>query len=227
MSKDDIAPAAFSINELKEIIDSYSDVEQKELFDYLRQRELNNINTKIGNLPDFGMPQYAIFDDRTVQEVTTHVIEKRKRRYTLFCHSYSHPYQTDDQLVDFLKLIEPGRSFSSAIRDVNRVKFAIGNMPKASKQLIKWQVTEMLKRAYQKAEALDNPDAMAAAANAIGRANNVNSNDDEIPWDDMITPNFEPTNDIKALSENIKPFSDEDISKMRKKYSLVEDARIS
>ena len=211
MAKDDDiqVQAAFTLAELKELIDSYTDNEQKELFDYLRARELRSIETKVGKVPDLSLPEFKIFDDKTAKEITEYVLYKRRRRYTIFCYCYSHPQLTDDQIVDFIKLIEPDRSFSSCVRDLNKVKFVLGNMPKARKELIRFQVIEMLKRAYQKAESLDNPDAMASSANAIGRNANLSTEDNEIPWDEMIPPDFEPTDNIKVLSDNLEPYTEE------------------
>jgi hypothetical protein len=203
-------------------LEACSEAEQREVYDYLRKKELENIQGKIVKMPDIANDEFKIFDDRKIDKPSTKVIDIRKRRYALFCYYYAHPSLTDEQMVSFILIVHPDMSYVQAVRDLNKVKMVMGNMPRARKELIRFQVIEMFKRNHQRAEALDYVDGMNAATTGIGRFSNLDKESTEINWDDMTPPDMEPTDEIKTLNPKLKKYTDAERDKLRKKYTGIE-----
>jgi hypothetical protein len=186
--------------------------------DIIKERfEADNRMTKI---PDLANPEFSVFDNRKIAEISDKVIEIRRRRYTAFVYYYSHYDRSDDQMVQFIQMCNPHLSYIEAIRDLSNIKLVIGNLPRARKELIRFQVTEMHKKAYQKAEGKNDPIAMTTAANNISKANGLDKDDIDIPWDQMIPPALEPTDDISVLGKERISQEDLDnkIEKLKKRY---------
>jgi hypothetical protein len=219
-----------SPKDLDRLVNNLSEEDFNRLSRFVLKRNQVAFNGKIDPLPDFGNNEFKVFDERKeISKITDKVLEIRKRRYVAFVYYYSHIDQTDDQIIEFIKLCNPKLSYVQAAVDLNAIKNVIGNMPRVRKELIRYQVIELQKRAYQHAESLGNVDAMVAAANGIGKAANLDKDDPEIPWDEMLPPSFEPVNDLEALGEGFEKHQsvERDIERMRKKYGEIEDAKIA
>jgi hypothetical protein len=89
---------------------------------------------------------------------------------------------------------------------------------------MRFQVIEMFKHNYQKAEADCNIEGMNAAASGIARFTNLDKEDLETSWDELVPPDMEPSNDVKVLNENLKHYSDSEREQIRRKYlDIVND----
>lgn len=118
-------------------------------------------------------------------------------------------------------------SESQAFRDIQNIEILLGNVKLAKKEWYRHTVIEMAKETYNLAK--DNQDykAMAMAIDKLGKFTKLDKPEvDEIPWEEIIPPAWEPTSDITII-KNINPPDDiEDFRKrMRKKYDpdYVED----
>lgn len=200
------------------LIYSTSEDELVVIQDIIKEKLQNDIDNRLAKIPDLINPEFAVFDNRKIEKVTLKVLEIRRRRYTAFVYYYSHYDRTDDQMVQFIQMCNPDLSYIEAVRDLSNIKLVIGNLPRARKELIRYQVTEMHKKAYQKALENGNELAMTAAANNISKANTLDKDEIEIPWDQIIPPAFEPSNDIEVIGG--KPVKDLDarIAKLKEKY---------
>lgn len=172
-------------------------------------------DARLTKIPDLLLPEFAVFDNRKVDKVTDKVLDIRRRRYIAFVFYYSHPERTDDQMVHFIRMGNPDLSYIEAVRDLSNIKLVIGNLPRARKELIRIQEIEMHKRAYQKALEKDNELVMTAAARNMGKAAGTDKEDLDIPWEQMMTPQFEPTDDISVTGRERIPEKDLD-AKMKK-----------
>lgn len=205
----------------KDLIDLVYSTSEDELLiiqDLIKEKLDNENDNRLAKIPDLINPEFAVFDNRKIDKITPKVLDIRRRRYITFVYYYSHYDRTDDQMIRFIQLGNPGMSYIESVRDLSNIKLVIGNLPRARKELIRYQVTEMHKKAYQKALENGNEIAMTMAANNISKANALDKDDIDIPWDQMIPPALEPTSDIKAIGG--KPIKDIDakIAKLKAKY---------
>ena len=200
-----------------------------ELQKQLHEFTMGELQNKLTPLPDFASEEFKIFDDRKNAQYSPKVAEIRKRRYVAFVYLYSHLDETDDQVIQFIRRCNPKLSYHQAIKDLYKVKNVIGDMPKVRKELIRHQVIEMHKFAYQRAKAECDIKAMVAAANGMALAANLDKDDPEIPWEEIIPPTFEPTSDLSALGEGFehKENLEDDIERIKRKYGAdVEEAKV-
>lgn len=215
------------IQQLSESISSMPEDELLVVYDILKEKLESDHANRMAKMPDLINPEFAVFDNRKVDKISDKVLQIRQRRYVAFVYYYSHPDRTDDQMIQFVQMANPQLSYIEALRDLSNIKLVIGNMPRARKDLIRWQVIEMHKKAYQKALENNNDLGMTTAANNIAKAAGLDKEDPEIPWDEINPPNFEPTADITVIDPDRKPKSpkeiDEQIAKLKSRYLQIED----
>jgi hypothetical protein len=215
------------IQQLSESISSMPEDELLVIYDILKEKLESDHANRMAKMPDLINPEFAVFDNRKVDKISEKVLHIRQRRYVAFVYYYSHPDRTDDQMIQFIQMANPQLSYIEALRDLSNIKLVIGNMPRARKDLIRWQVIEMHKKAYQKALENNNDLGMTTAANNIAKAAGLDKEDPEIPWDEINPPNFEPTADITVIDPDRKPKSpkeiDEQIAKLKSRYLQIED----
>ena len=228
MSSEEIKPV--NVTELKTLVDGLNDSELNELSSFITRKLNQDFGKKIAILPNLANNEYKVFDERdVVSKITPKVLEIRKRRYMAFVYLYANPYRTDDQVIEYIRILEPALSYVQAARDLNAVKNVMGNSVRTQKELIRYQVIEMLKNSYHKAEMEGYIDGMISASNGITNAANLKHDTIEIPWDQMITPSWEPVNNLEALGDGFehKESLEKDIERLKKKYgSNIEDAEI-
>jgi len=76
-----------------------------------------------------------------------------------------------------------------------------------------------VQKAYETAEKADDSKGMAMAADKLGKYTRCDQVDeDQLPWDQLIPPNFEPSTDISILGFKHDPHLDEKTAKMKRKY---------
>ena len=218
----DIFDQGIDIKEFVNALDD-SDIElfSKAIFD----RQTEKINSKIDPLPELANNEFKVFDDRAVEKVTDKVIEIRKRRYVAFIYYYANFNRTDDQVVEFIRHCNPGLSYVQAVRDLTSIKNFMNNSVRVRRELIRYQVIQIHLRAAQIAEARNDAIGMAAAANGMTKAAQLDKDITEIPWEQLNPPLLEPTDNLEALGEGFEKRTniEAEIAKMKKKYGDVED----
>lgn len=158
------------------------------------------------------------FDDRDVEVVTDKVIEKRRRRFSGFIYWLDHPDKKDTSVIDFIIELF-GVSRASAYRDMQVIKAQVGNIKATDKQFIRVEMYEDLRLIIELCKAQKNYKQAAAAWNVIGKYCNLDKEEpEEIPWNDIVPPEFEPSSDVTILG--VKPMKNvEDVkSRLKKKY---------
>ncbi len=129
-----------------------------------------------------------------------------------------NPHLPEVKIVNFLQNT-CGISRSQAYTDLKNIKYLLGNIRNASKEWYRHMVIEMCRSAYSIAKIKRDAKAMALAADKIGKYAKLDKDeDDPLPWDQLIPPNFEPKPDVNILG--IKPVSnlEEHRRKLRQKY---------
>jgi len=140
--------------------------------------------------------------------LTPKQLEVKERLMLCVSKKLENPLILDSIIVEFLVGGCGGAcapiSQSQAYRDIAALNRLVGNIQQASKAWIRYTIVEGAKKGFQ--IAVDNNDAKGAAAclDKIGKYTRADKEDDEMNWEDMIPPGFEPTDDITLL-EGIEP----------------------
>lgn len=142
-------------------------------------------------------------------------------RYAMtFVYWYNNPALTDKQIQNYL-MRTFGLSPYVAINDTPYIKALLGNVKTASKEYHRYIVVEMCKEAYQLAKNRNPPDVkgMVMAADKLGKYTRVDQDDiDSLPWEKLIPPNFEPTDNLAVLELSTDPDFETRMRKLKSKY---------
>ncbi|MEI7597281.1 MAG: hypothetical protein WCK02_16145 [Bacteroidota bacterium] len=170
-------------------------------------------------------------DNATPQELTPNEKEKILQYRAAFTYWLEKPELSDNKIIEFLNV-----HYSLNRIQANHIVFALksilGNVRNASKEWQRYTLIEMAKKIWVIAEVQQDVKGMAMAANLLGKYTKLDKNEqDEIPYDQIIPPSFEPSADISVLDERLKiPNLEEKRAKLRNKYkadlSHIEDAEI-
>ena len=130
-----------------------------------------------------------------------------KERYEkVFTFWHQNPHLPDKKIVNFL-VNHCGVSRSLAYRDLRSIKYLLGCVRTLSKEWYRHMVIEMCRSAYIMAKTRKDPKGMALAADKIGKYLKLDKDEEEpLPWDQLIPPNFEPDADVTILG--IDPIPD-------------------
>lgn len=166
---------------------------------------------------------------RNEVEMSPKEMEILMRARAAFVYWLERPELPDSEIVNYL-MREFKLSKSPAYNDMFAIKKLLGNVENAKKEFNRYTVIQMCKKAYQLAETQDDAKAMVMAADKIGKYTKCDQNEmEEVPWDQIIPANFEPTSDISVLDESLKLKDIAETRRMlRKKYrgEEVEDAEV-
>jgi hypothetical protein len=168
-------------------------------------------------------------DDKPVS-FSSHELAVKKMYEDAFAKWLTDPDLDDKHIIALLQN-EHGRSKTQAWRDVAIIKGVLGNIKNANKEWHRYTVIKMLKEAYEKAKSEGKLKEMVMAADKLGKYTKLDKDDlDEIPWDQIIPPSWEPSADPKLLGIN-ENYSDIEERKaaLRKKYlpkSDIDNANI-
>lgn len=142
-------------------------------------------------------------------------------RYAItFTYWYNNPALTDRQIQNFITR-RFNVSVSTALLDVPQIKALLGNIKTASKEYHRYIVVEMCKEAYQLAKNRNPPDVkgMVMAADKLGKYTRIDQDDiDNLPWDQIVPPNFEPTDNLSVLDISIDPDFEQRMKRLKSKY---------
>ncbi len=174
-----------------------------------------------------------LFDDRND---LPQVFDKREQdiviRYrAAFTKWISEPHLRDIKIINYL-CAEYDISERQAYRDLSDIKALIGNVRNASQEFQRFRASEMILKGYEIAkDASSNMEvkqamAMIRAGEALVKVHKLDKDGlDNIPWDDIIPIELEPTTDVSVMNrkkiENLAELQ----AKLRKKYGSapVED----
>lgn len=122
--------------------------------------------------------------------------------------------QVRSQIVEEFKV-----AHKTAYEDIQIIEVLLGNIKNPEKAWMRYRVNSMLETAFQKAEDLEDPKAMAFVADKLGKYNQLDKPDAEpLPYDDIVPQSFEPTDDPTSLGLKKDPNIREKKKKMLEKY---------
>lgn len=165
----------------------------------------------------------VLFSDISEDKSLLPVERDQLKRYRAAFHlSLENPSMPDTKLRDFL-MNEFAISESQAYRDIANIRILLGNVKNTGKEWIRYIVNETLKQAIDKAKSGKrwNLKELINAADKLGKYNRLDKEDAlEIPWDEILPQDVEPTTDPTVLSGKVKPLKnkEEEIRKMYEKY---------
>ena len=183
---------------------------------------------------NFDKIQRALFSDPDSSDAKLTKEQERIRfKYSkAFTYWVNNPSFSDRQIVRFMQN-ECNVSYAQAYRDLKFIKLMLGNVSNMSKEWMLYTVIEMCKDAFKLAKMRKDPKGMAIAADKIGKYCKLDKNElDALDWDQLMTPNFEPSPDISILGFKPDPNIEERRRKMREKYlkqydpNAISDAEI-
>lgn len=140
----------------------------------------------------------------------------------------------DDTSIVNLLVNEHNRSKTQAWRDVAIIKSVLGNIKNADKEWQRYTVISMLKEAYEKARSESKIKEMVMAADKLGKYTKLDKEElDQVPWDEIVPPSFEPSADPRLLGIPDGPQSLDEVIALKKKLrdrylkdSKIKDAEI-
>lgn len=145
----------------------------------------------------------------------------------------SEPNLRDIDIINFL-VNEFGIKKSQAYYDIARIKILIGNVQNAGKEFQRYRATEMILKGYQVAAEADTQlevkqaIAMIRAGEALVRVHMLDKNElDQVPWDDIIPIDLEPSTDVSVLGRKKVENIEELQRKLREKYGKAIDVQFT
>ena len=178
----------------------------------------------------FDKIQKSLFsnEDTDLSKLNPAELEIRTRYMGTFAVWLENPTYTDQQIVNFI-IRTYGINKSQAYIDLSRLRVMLGSIRNAGKEWHRHTVTQMALKAYAIAEKANDAKAMAAAAGVLGKYTRLDQLEaEDLPWDSIIPPNFEPSPDVSILGFKVDPNAEKKREKLRKKYMQdIEDATLT
>lgn len=169
-----------------------------------------------------------LFEGKSLSEIylSADEMDIKKRVETLFTKLLDDPDIPEKQLRNVDKM-EFNVSIATAYRDLSLVKSLFGNFKKTSREYYRHRVISMIEQSYELAKNKDDYTSMILAADKLGKYTKLDQNEtEEIPWEELLPPSFEPTNDIEVLGFKRDPNIKQKQQKLFKKYFGASDATI-
>lgn len=153
-----------------------------------------------------------------IDEVPKAYQERIKRLRVAYTYWYEYPTKTETDIRDHL-MNEFDVVKSTAYEDIQVIKVLLGDIKNPSKEWIRFQVNAMLDAAYKLAKKQKDPKAMTMAADKKGKYNMIDQADaQQLPFDEIVPQQFEPTDDPTSLGLKKDPEIREKKRKMLEKY---------
>ncbi len=168
----------------------------------------------------FDLIQRSLTDnpERPTVKLTTEQSQIRERWLSAYHFWVNNPILQDSEVVNYL-VNDFKMSRRAAYYDLGFVKRMLGNVTLAHKAWHRHEVIVMAKETYNLSKTLEDPAGMAAAARLIIQCMQLDKTEsDDLPWDQMIPPNFEPSTDITVLGFTPDPNIEQRRRAMREKY---------
>ena len=153
-----------------------------------------------------------------IDQVPTTYQERIKRIRVGYTHWYEFPTKTIPDIRNHL-MNEFDIAKTTAYEDIEIIKILLGNIKNPEKEWIRYQVNAMFDAAYKLAKKQKDPKAMVMAGDKKGKYNLVDKPSvDPLPFDEIATQQFEPTDDPTPLGLKKDPDIREKKRKMLEKY---------
>lgn len=150
--------------------------------------------------------------------LTAKELEIKTRYEGAFTFWLANPWASKGEVARFIKNTFNVKK-TIAYQDVAVIEAHLGNIAVASKEWLRYMVTEMNREAYLLAKSQKNPVAMTLAADKIGKHNNLDKLiADAIPHDQIIPPDWEPAADPSILGIEAASISEKVRIKLRNQY---------
>ncbi len=147
----------------------------------------------------------------------------------VFAKLLETPDMPDRDIVYYM-INQYGISLSQSYENISTIKSVLGNVRNASKEWHRYTVIKMLKEAFKLAKDNNRYKEMIMAADKLGKYTKLDKDEiDEIPWDKILPPAWEPTADPSVLNISIPDNLDDYKKKLKQKYlrdKNVQDAQI-
>ena len=157
--------------------------------------------------------------DNLVVKMTDKEFEIMQRYQQTFEYWNEHPEFIDTQVANFME-DKFDISRSQAFRDIQIIGRLLGNIKKSSKEWLRCRITQLAFQDHNLAIAAEQYTSAAILLDKIIKGNKLDQPDsDDIDWDELQQPNFEPSSDIRVYDPKLyDPDIDKKRSILRAKY---------
>ncbi len=145
-------------------------------------------------------------------------LETKKMSEDVFAKLLETPDMPDRDVVYYM-INQYGTSQRQAYNNISTIKSVLGNVRNAAKEWHRYTVIKMLKEAFKLAKDNNRYKEMIMAADKLGKYTKLDKDEiEEIPWDQILPPAWEPTADPSVLNISIPENLNEHKEKLRRKY---------
>lgn len=138
----------------------------------------------------------------------------------IYSYWLSFPAKRDRDIVAELRS-RYGLSDTSAREDLKLIKVLLGDLQKPTKDYMRYRVTMMLQRAYEKADAANDARNMVAAADKLAKVHRLHDEDERASVLDTLVPTrLIFTDDPTVIGLARMPDFREKIPKIKEKYFI-------
>lgn len=152
-----------------------------------------------------------------------HIIRLRD----IYNYWLNYPSKRDRDIVAELRS-RYGIGDTVARDDLKLIKILLGDLQKPTKDYMRYRVTVMLQRAYEKADAANDARNMVAAADKIAKVHRLHEEDERANVLDTLVPTrLQFTDDPTVIGLNRMPDFRKRISKVKEKYWVEDTVDVS
>lgn len=145
-------------------------------------------------------------------------IRHLERLRDIYNYWVSFPSKRDRDIVAELRS-RYGIGDTAAREDLRLIKTLLGDFQRVTKDYMRYRVTQMLERAYEKAEAANSPRDMVAAAKALKEVHQLDKEDDRASVVEKLVPlALAFTDDPAVIGISRMPNFRQAIKDMKQKY---------
>ena len=161
---------------------------------------------------------FADVDKMQVAGVPPATIQHLIRLRDVYSFWLQYPSKRDRDIIAELRS-RYGLSDSSAREDLKLIKVLLGDLNKPTKDYMRYRVTMMLQRAYEKADAANDSRNMVAAADKLAKVHRLHDEDERADVLDSLVPTrLIFTDDPTVIGLNRMPDFRKKIPQIKEKY---------
>lgn len=167
---------------------------------------------------------FADADKMTADGVPAATVAHLLRLRDIYSYWVSFPSKRDRDIVAELRS-RYGIGDTVAREDLKLIKILLGDLQKPTRDYMRYRVTNMLERAYEKADAANDPRNMVAAADKLAKAHHLYDEDERASVLDTLVPIvLKTTDDPTVIGIKRMPDFRARIVEAKEKY-FVEDTK--
>lgn len=152
----------------------------------------------------------------SMAEQQRHRIQRIQKAFVFW---HEQPQKKEKEVLRYL-MTTSGVKRSQAYEDISILKTLLGNIQDVSKEWHRRRFIDMIEDTFKKAKKLDDAKAMAMAADKYAKYTNLDKEDpDPIPWDQIVPPTWEPTDDPTVIGLKKNPKIRQRVAEMKRKYN--------